>query len=264
MPRRRRRACDGNLWIYAATLLYGGQRVLLPAYHQLRTRQRSRARSGWRTQPPWCWSWAGGREINITLSASRRTSGAVTEVLSKERVVSLHSGCGRCVATSHRAPHHIKATLPALIQPQLVVSRRRRISEVNSSPFDIEDPVGRSARYGREDTAVATRESRAPAVCIGALVIPVGEDGVVVTGPRQRTDVGKGRIGSRKLRIAVGRHVDAVKGLVVARCKRTAAECWLPDYPRDCRYRSCPARCCRLSETTRTGRCKVWRFHSPG
>ena len=23
-PRRRRRACDGNLWIYAATLLYGG------------------------------------------------------------------------------------------------------------------------------------------------------------------------------------------------------------------------------------------------
>ena len=26
-PRRRRRACDGNLWIYAATLLYGGQRV---------------------------------------------------------------------------------------------------------------------------------------------------------------------------------------------------------------------------------------------
>jgi len=25
-PRRRRRTCDGNLWIYAATLLYGGQR----------------------------------------------------------------------------------------------------------------------------------------------------------------------------------------------------------------------------------------------
>ena len=41
------------------------------------------------------------------------------------------------------------------------------------------------------------------------------EDGVVVTGPRQRTDVSKGRIGSRKLRIAVGRDVDAVKGLVV-------------------------------------------------
>jgi hypothetical protein len=26
-PRRRRRTCDGNLWIYAVTLLYGGQRV---------------------------------------------------------------------------------------------------------------------------------------------------------------------------------------------------------------------------------------------
>ena len=35
-PRRRRRACDSNLWIYAATLLYGGQRVppraLAPGY----------------------------------------------------------------------------------------------------------------------------------------------------------------------------------------------------------------------------------------
>ena len=30
--------------------------------------------------------WAGARDIDITLSASRRTNGAVTEVLSKERV----------------------------------------------------------------------------------------------------------------------------------------------------------------------------------
>jgi len=50
---------------------------------------------------------------------------------------------------------------------------------------------------------------------IGALVIPIGENRVIVTGPRQRTDIGKGRVGSRKLRIAVGRHVDAVKGVIV-------------------------------------------------
>jgi hypothetical protein len=36
-----------------------------------------------------------------------------------------------------------------------------------------------------------------------------------VSGPRQRTNVGKSRIGSRKLGIAVGRHIDAGKGLVV-------------------------------------------------
>jgi len=54
-------------------------------------------------------SWAGWREIDIALSASRRTTGAVAEVLSKERVVSLHSGCGRCVAISHCAVDHVKA-----------------------------------------------------------------------------------------------------------------------------------------------------------
>jgi hypothetical protein len=149
------------------------------------------------------------------LSASRRTTGAVTEVLSKKCVVSLHAGCGRCVAVSHCAVDHVKAWLSSLVQPQLEVSSRGRSSEVNSAPFNVEDPVGRSARHRGEDTASSTRESRAAAVCVSALVIPVREDRVVVTDPRQRTDIGKGRIGSRKLRIAVGRYVDAVKGLVV-------------------------------------------------
>jgi len=36
-----------------------------------------------------------------------------------------------------------------------------------------------------------------------------------MTGPWQRTYIGKCRIGSRKLRIAVGRYVDAVKGVIV-------------------------------------------------
>jgi hypothetical protein len=148
------------------------------------------------------------------LSASRRTTGAVAEVLSKKRVISLHSTCGAGVAKSDRAPDHIKAILP-LIQPQLVIGPHGDIGEVNRAPFDIEDPVGRSARHRGEDAAGATRESRAPALRIRALVVPVREDRVVVTDPRQRTDIGKGRIGSRKLRIAVGRHVDAVKGVIV-------------------------------------------------
>jgi hypothetical protein len=148
------------------------------------------------------------------LSASRSASRAVTEVLSKESVVSLHSRRCTSVAASHRAIDHIEVSLP-LIQPQFVVSRRGRSSEVNSAPFDIEDPIGRSARYRDEDTAGSARESRARGVCIGALVIPVGEDGEVVGGPRQRTDIGKGRVGSRELRITVGGHCDAVEGLVV-------------------------------------------------
>lgn len=148
------------------------------------------------------------------MSASRSASRAVTEVLSKESVVSLHSRRCASVAASHRAIDHIEVSLP-LIQPQFVVSRRGRSSEVNGAPFNIEDPVGRSARHRGEDTAYSAREARAPGVSIGALVVPVGKDGVVVSGPRQRADVGKSRIGSRKLGIAVGRHVDAGKGLVV-------------------------------------------------
>jgi hypothetical protein len=148
------------------------------------------------------------------LSASRRTTGAVAEVLSKKRVISLYSTCGAGVAETDRAPDHIKAILP-LIQPQLVIGPHGDIGEVDRAPFDIEDPVGRSARHRGEDSAGSTRESCAPALRIGALVVPVGEDGVVVGGPRQRTDIGESRVGSRELRIAVGRHVDAVKGVIV-------------------------------------------------
>ena len=36
-------------------------------------------------------------------------------------------------------------------------------------------------------------------------------------GPGQRTNIGEGRIGSRKLSITVGRHCDAIEGLVVQR-----------------------------------------------
>jgi hypothetical protein len=148
------------------------------------------------------------------LSASRRTTGAVAEVLSKKRVISLHSTCGAGVAESDRAIDHIKPALP-LIQPQFVVGPHGDIGKVDRAPFDIEDPVGRSARNRGENAAGSTRKSRAPGLRIGALVVPVGEDGEVVGGPWQRTDIGESRVGSHELGIAVGRHIDAVKGLVV-------------------------------------------------
>ena len=58
--------------------------------------------------------------------------------------------------------------------------------------------------------------TRAASVCIGALVVPIREDGVVVSRPRQ-THVCERRVSSRKLGIAIRRHCDAVEGLVVDR-----------------------------------------------
>ena len=73
-------------------------------------------RWGWTCR--WRRSWAGCRDIDIALTTGSRATGAVAEVLSSERVVSLHSGCGRCVAVTHCAVDHVKAWL-SLVQPQL-------------------------------------------------------------------------------------------------------------------------------------------------
>jgi hypothetical protein len=147
------------------------------------------------------------------LSASRRATGAVAEVLSKERIVSLHSSCGRCVATNHRAIDHIKAIL-SLIQPQLVVSRRTDVGKVNGAPFDIEDPVGRSARHRGEDTAGATRESRATALRIGALVVPIREDQIRAGCVRQ-AGVREDRDRAHELESAIRVYIRSSIGLVV-------------------------------------------------
>ena len=90
-------------------------------------------------------------------------------------------------------------------------------------------------------------------------VVPVWEDGVVVGGrggPRQRTDIGKGGVRGRKLRIAVRRHIDGVKRLVIQDVRERAARRWLPHHPRDCRCLSCLARCWRLSDAIVV---MVWR-----
>ena len=137
------------------------------------------------------------------MPASSRTSGAVAEVLSKERVVSLHSCCGRCVAVSHCAVDHVKACLP-LVQPQLEVGTAAP-REVLCPPLNVEDAVGSSATY-RGEYAEPTIDQ--------IQVVPVRVDGVVVGEPRQAL-VGEGRIRGRELRIAVGRQIDAGEALVV-------------------------------------------------
>ena len=61
-----------------------------------------------------CWTRSGRwrrtrtrwRDIEIALSASRRATGAVAEVLSKEGVISLHSTCGDDVAIGPRPRPH--------------------------------------------------------------------------------------------------------------------------------------------------------------
>ena len=141
------------------------------------------------------------------MSASRRASGAVAEVLSKEGVVSLHSRCGRCVAAGHCAVDHIKARLP-LIQPQLKVGSAAS-REVLRPPLDVEDAVGSSATYRCEYARRAIDQIQ---------VVPIREDCVVVGSPWQ-AEVAEGRIRGRKLRIAVGRQIDHRKRLVVQRVR---------------------------------------------
>jgi hypothetical protein len=85
-----------------------------------------------------------------------------------------------------------------------VVGSRGGGGEVNGAPLDVEDTIRRSAGHRGEDTAGAARVSRAACVCVGAQIIPIREDGVVVRAPRQ-THVGKGRVRGRELRITVRR-----------------------------------------------------------
>jgi hypothetical protein len=138
------------------------------------------------------------------LSASRSTTGAVAEVLSKEGVVSLHSGCGRCVAITHCAVDHVKAWLPPLVQSQLEAGTAAP-REVLCPPFNVEDTVRSSATYRCEYTEPTVDQIQ---------IIPIWVNGVVVGEPRQAL-VGKGRVSGRELRVAIGRQINAGETLVV-------------------------------------------------
>jgi hypothetical protein len=163
-----------------------------------RTRRRRNARCcGRRRRRARCTCWTYGP------SASRRTTRAVTEILSKAAVVSLYPGGGRCVAVGYCAVDHVKATLP-LVQPQLEVGTARS-RKVLCSPLDVEDAVGCTATY-RGEYAESTIDQ--------IQVVPVRVDRVVVAGPWQAL-VGEGCIRGNELSIAVGRQIDASKGLII-------------------------------------------------
>ncbi len=148
------------------------------------------------------------------MSASRPSTRAVAEILISERVVSLHSRCCAGVALIQRTVDHVKALLPPLVQPQLVVGMLAGVVVIDGAPFDVQDSIRRNAGNRGVDTTGATGVSRATRVCICALVVPVREDGEVVAEPRQ-ANVGPGVIRCRKLRIAVGRQIDRVERAVV-------------------------------------------------
>jgi hypothetical protein len=151
------------------------------------------------------------------LPASSCTTRAVAEVLRKSGVVSLHSRRGAGVAVAHRAVDHIEATLP-LIQSQFMIGLLGGVSEIDSAPFDVENPIGRRATHRAVNTAEAARIRRAasPTQIVRPLVVPVWVDGVVVGSP-WHADVSKRRIRGRELGVAVGRYIDARIRRVVQR-----------------------------------------------
>lgn len=85
-----------------------------------------------------------------------------------------------------------------------MVSRACRVGEIDGAPFDVKYPIGRSAGYRDEDTARSAWITRAARIGVGALIIPIRQDRVVVSRPRQ-TDIREVRVGSRELSVTVGR-----------------------------------------------------------
>jgi hypothetical protein len=134
-------------------------------------------------------------------------SGTVAEILNKDVVILLHSGCGRCVAVTHCAVDHVKACL-SLVQPQLNVGTATS-REVLRPPLNVEDAVWCSTTYRREYAEPGVDQIQ---------IVPIRENRVVVGEPRQ-ADVGEGRVSGHELRVAVGRQVDVRECLVVQRVR---------------------------------------------
>src|SRR5262249_34904304 len=173
-------------------------------HSRCRSNRRSRCttwRRGWRCRR------RSARCQDIALTAGSRLTRTVAEVLIKGRVVLLYSSRSRCVAVSYCAVDDIEARL-SLIQPQLepgIAAPR----EILCPPFNVEDAVGSSPTYRCEYAKPAVDQIQ---------VVPIRVDRVVVSRPRQAL-VGEGRIGGRKLRIAVRRQIDAGKALIVQRVR---------------------------------------------
>ena len=189
---RRRRSgstCCSSSWSY------GGSRC----------RRRAR-RTYWNQRPP----------------ASCRTTYAVAEVLAKTVVMFLRaSGYANAaiVAIKHLAVDHIETSL-SFIQSQLEIGARYVAGRVivHCAPFDVEDSIGRTAAYRSVNATGSARVTGAARLRIGAQVAPVWEDCIVMATPRQ-TNVRCASGGRGKLRIAVGRQVNARESRAIQRVR---------------------------------------------
>src|ERR1043166_6995150 len=140
----------------------------------------------------WCRRRCSTRHYRVALRARGRAANAVTEVLRKGGIVSLHTGSGRRAAVIHLPVDHVKTSLP-LVQSQLEAgSAAPRVVLV--APLDVKDSVWGSATNRGEDPIPGIHRVQ---------VVPVRHDGVVVRGPRH-TEVTKGGIYSGELSVAVG------------------------------------------------------------
>ena len=124
----------------------------------------------------------------------------------------LHAAGGAGGALGHDAVDHVEALL-AFVEAHLVVGGAAA-GEVGGAPLDVEDAVGRRAGDGGEDAHAGAD--------IGALVVPVGEDGVVVgaeVGGRGETgvDVAARLVDGQELQLAVGGGVGRGEALPVER-----------------------------------------------
>lgn len=107
-----------------------------------------------------------------------------------------------------------------LIEARFKIRRRRGIGKIHSAPFDIEDPVRRTACDRREDTAGSAGETSAARLCIGLQVLPHREDGIIIrpdVGRRGQTgcDVAARFVNRHEVEAPIGADIYAVKGLIV-------------------------------------------------
>lgn len=103
------------------------------------------------------------------------------------------------------------------IETHLIVKGGFRRGEGDSTPFDIEDAIGRRAAYRSKDTATSA---------IGSLVVPMRHDRVVERRKRQWTDVGPLYVGAGELQITIRTYVGASEWCsVVVEGERDSNEC---------------------------------------
>jgi hypothetical protein len=102
-----------------------------------------------------------------------------------------------------------------LANAQLEIAPRGVVTKEHCAPFDVEDPVGRSARYRCENAAGPTRIARATAQArVSAQILEQRMNGKVMRSPRNAHS-DKRAIAGHKLRIAVGGQIYAAIGVAI-------------------------------------------------